>query len=75
MVADVYFDGSLRGIPAKDSISEGSFLFQVKFVENANAAGARFDGILLDAVRKEMLIESKLAFSSPDGQDCSITRF
>ena len=49
---DVYFDGSLP-FPAKDSISEGSFLFQVKFVENANAAGARFDGILLDAVRKE----------------------
>ena len=49
---DVYFEGSLP-FPAKHSTSRGPFLFQVKFVENANAAGATFDRVLLDAVRKE----------------------
>ncbi len=50
---DAYFAGSLN-FPAKHLTSEGPFLFQVKFVENANAAGAEPDETLLDAVRKEV---------------------
>ncbi len=49
---DAYFTGSLH-FPAKHIISDGPFLFQVKFVENANAAGAKPSGALLDAVRQE----------------------
>jgi len=39
--------------PAKDETSDGPFLFQVKFVENANAAGAKAIPRLLAAVRAE----------------------
>jgi hypothetical protein len=49
---DAYFTGSLH-FPAKHITSDGPFLFQVKFVETANAAGAKPSGALLDAVRQE----------------------
>ena len=49
---DAYFDGELvfpSTIPA-----HGPFMFQVKFVENANAKGSRPIPALLSAVRKEV---------------------
>ncbi len=49
---DAYFAESLAS-PAKDVREAGPFLFQVKFVENANAAGARPAQAVRDAVRKE----------------------
>ncbi|MGH7249951.1 MAG: hypothetical protein ACREGC_03170, partial [Minisyncoccia bacterium] len=33
---------------------DGPFVFQSKFVENANSAGARFDQIIINAVNKEI---------------------
>ena len=48
---DSYFDGALR-YPAKNK-EDGPFLFQIKFVQAANAAGARPTGSLLKAVRSE----------------------
>jgi len=49
---DVFSDGLLR-FPSKDLDSEGPFVFQVKFVENANAAGAKPNAAVLSAVGKE----------------------
>jgi Novel STAND NTPase 3 len=49
---DAYSLESLN-FPARHLASEGPFIFQAKFIENANAAGARFTDILVDAVRKE----------------------
>jgi hypothetical protein len=49
---DAYFAGPLR-FPDKAEVSNGSFVFQVKFVEHANAAGAKVDGNLKDAIGKE----------------------
>jgi len=49
---DVFSDGPLR-FPSKDLDSEGPFVFQVKFVENANAAGAKPRAAVLSAVGKE----------------------
>jgi len=40
--------------PAKQSKSSGPFLFQAKFIENANAAGARPIPRLIAAVKAEM---------------------
>ena len=39
-----------KGVPPSD----GPFIFQVKFVENANAAGAKPSGPLLNAIREEV---------------------
>lgn len=50
---DAWYEGSLN-FPSKQSTSNGPFLFQVKFVENANAAGAKPSTRLLAAVEKEM---------------------
>jgi len=36
---DAYFEGALE-IPARGVQTEGPFLFQAKFVEEANAAGS-----------------------------------
>lgn len=56
---DAYFYGSLR-FPTKVS-REGGFVFQSKFVENANAAGAKPEGLIVNAVRKECVrIEANL---------------
>jgi hypothetical protein len=49
---DAYAEGPL-GFPTKNVQSRGPFLFQVKFVENANAAGARPGTAIIDAVTKE----------------------
>jgi hypothetical protein len=49
---DAYFAESLA-YPTKDLREPGPFLFQVKFVENANAAGARPAKAVLNAIRKE----------------------
>ncbi len=48
---DMYFEGSLR-YPAREE-ETGCFVFQVKFVEGANAAGAKPDKLLAASVRKE----------------------
>ena len=48
---DAYFDGPLR-YPSAD-VHDGPFLFQVKFVQGANSAGAAPRQPLLDAVRAE----------------------
>lgn len=48
---DAYFEGKLR-YPANEE-TEGSFVFQSKFVENANAAGAKPEKLLTAAVQKE----------------------
>jgi hypothetical protein len=49
---DAFYRGRLR-FPDKEILSEGPFLFQVKFVEEANAAGAQPTAALISAVRKE----------------------
>jgi hypothetical protein len=49
---DAYFSGRLE-IPEKGKPSEGPFLFQAKFVEGANAAGAEPESALLRSVSAE----------------------
>lgn len=49
---DAYADGPLS-FPDRGTASEGPFIFQVKFVEGANAAGARFEERLRKALRAE----------------------
>jgi hypothetical protein len=62
---DAYIDAALP-FPAKHTSSDGPFLFQVKFVENANAAGAIIEPALLRAVQKEAdLIKSRITKISP----------
>ena len=48
---DAYFKGKLR-YPTKEE-TEGAFVFQAKFVEGANAAGAKSDKLIATAVQKE----------------------
>lgn len=48
---EAYFEGQLR-YPIID-LTDGRFVFQCKFVEGANAAGAKVDDLILNAVRKE----------------------
>ncbi len=48
---DAYFKGKLR-YPANEE-TEGAFVFQAKFVEGANAAGAKSDKLITSAVLKE----------------------
>lgn len=48
---DAYFDGTLK-YPTMEPLV-GGFIFQCKFVEGANAAGAKTEKLVLDAVRKE----------------------
>jgi hypothetical protein len=50
---DAYTPNALH-FPYKDIDTAGPFLFQVKFVEDANAAGARPAGALSDSVSKEI---------------------
>jgi hypothetical protein len=57
---DAFYRGRLR-FPDREVLSEGPFLFQVKFVEEANAAGAQPASALMSAVRKEVMrIEERL---------------
>jgi len=49
---DSYCESPLN-FPARHVTTDGPFLFQVKFVENANATGAKPKAALLDAVVKE----------------------
>lgn len=48
---DAYFNGTLA-YPTTEPLA-GGFVFQCKFVEGANAAGAKPERLILDAVRKE----------------------
>jgi conflict system STAND superfamily ATPase len=58
---DAYYGGELH-FPEKQYLSRGPFLFQIKFVENANAAGATPYPVLRDAVAKELRrIEDRVA--------------
>jgi len=50
---DAYFKGKLN-YPSKEIQNEGTFVFQVKFVENANASGAKPKAVLLKAVKAEI---------------------
>jgi hypothetical protein len=50
---DAYFSGSLE-FPVKGIKNSGPFVFQVKFVENANAAGAKPAPALQEAVNEEI---------------------
>lgn len=49
---DAWYSGKLR-FPDRDALSDGPFLFQMKFVANANAAGANPAGPVLKAVKAE----------------------
>jgi hypothetical protein len=49
---DAFYAGDLR-FPAQE-VMPGPFVFQAKFVQNANAAGAQSAPALLDAVRREV---------------------
>lgn len=51
---DAYCKRALH-FPSKHLLSEGPFVFQVKFAENANAAGASTDAIILQAARSEIV--------------------
>lgn len=48
---DAYFKGTLR-YPGTDLVT-GEFVFQCKFVQGANAAGAKPDATLFNAIKKE----------------------
>jgi hypothetical protein len=48
------YTASRLNFPDRAVASEGPFVFQVKFVENANAAGAKDEQPLIAAVRKEV---------------------
>ncbi len=50
---DAYSNGPLN-FPAKHLTNDGPFLFQVKFAENANGAGARPESAIQDSVKKEI---------------------
>ncbi|MBI3815557.1 MAG: hypothetical protein HY279_13960, partial [Nitrospinae bacterium] len=50
---DAYYEGEIN-YPAKDIQNEGLFIFQIKFVENANASGAKPDIALTKAVKAEI---------------------
>ena len=49
---DAYSEIALR-YPDPETLSDGPFVFQAKFVSNANAAGARPRAALVSAVRAE----------------------
>jgi hypothetical protein len=51
---DAYFPDSLK-YPTNE-ISPGPFVFQCKFVESANAAGAKPEPLVINAVKKECLV-------------------
>ncbi|MCK5607355.1 hypothetical protein KAR91_36060 [Candidatus Pacearchaeota archaeon] len=56
---DSYYEGQLN-YPKKEP-QEGPFIFQCKFVNGANAAGARNDDLILNSVKQECKsIQSKL---------------
>lgn len=50
---DSYYEGKLN-FPAKDIITAGPFLFQVKFIQGANAAGAKPDAGIKKAIKEEI---------------------
>ena len=59
---DAFCVGPLS-FPSKTQQSDGPFVFQVKFVAEANAAGANPEHALLAAIRKEMgLVADRLKF-------------
>lgn len=62
---DAYYPGSLR-YPA-DTLEDGPFLFQCKFVEGANAAGAgaNSQALVLKAVRAECREIEEREWSEP----------
>ncbi len=49
---DAYCEKSLR-FPSRHIVQDGPFIFQVKFVENANASGARSEETIFRAVEAE----------------------
>jgi hypothetical protein len=64
---DAYYASELR-FPDEKQQSDGPFLFQIKFVEHANAAGANCEAAILDSVHKERLrIEVRKNANKPGG--------
>lgn len=51
---DVYCENPLN-FPSKHLTEDGPFIFQAKFVENANASGAQYDELLVGAMKKEIV--------------------
>ena len=68
---DVYYKGNIN-YPTKTKPVTGSFVFQVKFVENANASGADSEKAILNAVRAEIskLKKAKHAWISKRSYEC-----
>ena len=64
---DAWCDGPLH-FPDKNVLTRGPFLFQAKFIEEANAAGANPAPRLLGAVRNEM---KKLAKRPASDKQCA----
>lgn len=58
---DAYFTGKLS-YPAKGLIEDGPFLFQVKFIQQANAAGAKPELRIKKAVKAEIKKMALLGF-------------
>lgn len=50
---DAYYKGKLN-YPSQDVQNKGTFVFQIKFIENANASGAKPKAALLKAVKSEI---------------------
>jgi len=50
---DAYFTGSLN-YPAKHIVTDGAFLFQAKFVQNANSSGSKPEPSILKSVKEEL---------------------
>jgi hypothetical protein len=48
---DAYYEGKLR-FPTNEEV-EGVYVFQAKFIENANAAGAKTEKLIIGAIQKE----------------------
>ncbi len=62
---DAYCTTSLK-FPSKDEHSKGPYIFQIKYVQNANSKGAKPKNALLDAVRKEVKrIQSRTVQKAP----------
>jgi hypothetical protein len=50
---DAFYEGKLD-FPVKGKLQEGPFIFQVKFIEEANAAGAKPRSRIISAIKSEL---------------------
>src|SRR5260370_5997140 len=70
---DAWCFGSLH-FPDKHEKTDGPFLFQVKFIENANAAGAKPIPRLIAAVKAEMARISQPGMGGPSEPSAATQR-